>query len=127
MLCGWEAAECITSFLNSLSLAPHPDTSLGMGLCQPPSEAMIVLSSFGPPAMRPIRANPMMCFQGRIDYRPSGLDCVLTGEERSIADHGVAEKPLVGSFLSWLVLEFLIAKSKIEGFEVSPVTEKSST
>ena len=69
----------------------------------------------------------MMCLQDWIDYRPSGLDCVLTGEERSIADHGVAAKPLVGSFLSWLVLEFLIAKSKIDGFEVRTVTEKSST
>ena len=40
-----------------------------------------------------------------IDHRPSGLDRVLTGEERSIADHGVAQKPLVGRFLSRLFFE----------------------
>jgi hypothetical protein len=34
-----------------------------------------------------------------IDHRPSGLDCVLTSKERSIADHGVAQEPLVGRFL----------------------------
>ena len=37
-----------------------------------------------------------------IDHRPGGLNCVLTGEERSIAGHGVAQKPLVGRFLSRL-------------------------
>jgi hypothetical protein len=35
-----------------------------------------------------------------IDDRLGGLNCVLTGEERSIAGHGVAQKPLVGRFLS---------------------------
>jgi len=34
-----------------------------------------------------------------IDHRPGGLDRVFTGEERSIAGHGVAQKPLVGRFL----------------------------
>ena len=42
----------------------------------------------------------MVCFQDWIDHRPGGLDCVLAGEERAIAGHGVAQKPLVGRFLS---------------------------
>jgi hypothetical protein len=35
-----------------------------------------------------------------IDHRPGGLNCVLTGEECTIADQGIAQKPLVGRFLS---------------------------
>ena len=35
-----------------------------------------------------------------IDHGPGGLDRVLTGEERSIADQGIAQKPLVGQFVS---------------------------
>jgi hypothetical protein len=49
-----------------------------------------VSASFGPPTMAPVGANPLMCLKDWIDYRPSNLDCVLTGEERSIADLPVA-------------------------------------
>ena len=47
----------------------------------------------------------MVCFQDWIDHRPGGLDCVLAGEERAIARHGVAQKPLVGRFLSRLLFK----------------------
>jgi len=40
-----------------------------------------------------------------IDHRPCGLNRVLTGKERSIAGHGVAQKPLVRRFLSRLFFE----------------------
>jgi hypothetical protein len=37
-----------------------------------------------------------------IDHHPGSLNRILTGEERSIADHGVAQKPLIGGFCPWL-------------------------
>jgi hypothetical protein len=40
-----------------------------------------------------------------IDHGPGGLNCVLTGKKRSIADHGVAQKPLVRRFLPVLFFE----------------------
>ena len=105
----WMASICIC-FGNRLLLRfsagarRHPDASLVLGLCQPPSEAMIVSASFGPQLPRLIGANAVVCFQDWIDHRPGGLHCVLAGEERSIAGHGVAQKPLVGRFLSRSVL-----------------------
>jgi hypothetical protein len=33
-----------------------------------------------------------------IDHGPSGLNRTFTGEERSVAGHGVAQKPFVGRF-----------------------------
>src|SRR6185312_1055298 len=63
------------------------------------------VSLFRPPTAAPIGANPVVRFQDRIDHLPRGLDRVLTGEERSIAVHGVAQKPLVGHFLSRLFFE----------------------
>ncbi len=47
----------------------------------------------------------MVRLEDWIDHRPRGLDRVLTGEERSIAVHRVAQKPLVGHFLSRLFFE----------------------
>jgi hypothetical protein len=38
--------------------------------------------------MAPAGSNPVVRLEDRIDYRPSGLDRVLTGEERS-SDVGV--------------------------------------
>ena len=58
------------------------------------------VSLFRPPSAAPIGTNAVVCFQDWIDHRPGGLDCVLAGEERSIAGHGVTQKPLVGRFLS---------------------------
>ena len=49
--------------------------------------------------------NSVVCFQDWIDYRPGRLDCVLAGEERSIARHGVAQESLVRRFLSLLFFE----------------------
>ena len=40
-----------------------------------------------------------------IDHRPRGLNRVFARKERSIADHGVAQKPLVGRLLSRLIFE----------------------
>jgi hypothetical protein len=40
-----------------------------------------------------------------IDDRPRGFDCVLTGEKRSVAAHGIAQEPLVGRFVSRSFLE----------------------
>jgi hypothetical protein len=40
-----------------------------------------------------------------IDHRPGSLHRVLTREESSIADHGVAQESLVRRFLSLLFLE----------------------
>jgi hypothetical protein len=42
----------------------------------------------------------MVCLQDWIDHGPSGLNSILTGEERAITRHGVAQKPFVGRFLS---------------------------
>ena len=47
----------------------------------------------------------MMVLKDWIDHRPCCLNCVLTGEERSIAGHGVAQEPLVGRFLSRLFFD----------------------
>ena len=55
--------------------------------------------------MAPVRSNPVVRLEDWTDHRPRGLDRVLTGEERSIAVHGVAQKPLVGHFLSRLFFE----------------------
>ena len=41
-----------------------------------------------------------MGFNDWVDHRPGSLNRVLTGEERPVADHGVAQKPLVGRILS---------------------------
>jgi hypothetical protein len=41
----------------------------------------------------------MVLLKHWIDHRPGGLNRVLTGEERSISRHGVAQKPLIGCFL----------------------------
>jgi hypothetical protein len=40
-----------------------------------------------------------------LDHRPRGLNCFLTSEERPVADHGVAQQPLVGRFLSRLLFD----------------------
>jgi hypothetical protein len=50
--------------------------------------------------MAPVGSNPVVRLEYRIDYRPSGFDRVLTGEERSIPVHRIAQKPFIGRFLS---------------------------
>jgi hypothetical protein len=57
------------------------------------------------PAAALVGASPMVRFKDWLDHRPGCLDRVLTGEERSIASHGVAQKALVGRFLSQLFFE----------------------
>ena len=63
------------------------------------------VSLFRPPTAALVGASPVVRFKDRLDHRPGGLDRVLAGEERSIAGHGVAQKPLVGRFLSRLFFE----------------------
>jgi len=46
-----------------------------------------------------------MGLKNRIDHRPGGLNRVFTGEKRSIAGHGITQKPLVGCFLSRLFFD----------------------
>ena len=40
-----------------------------------------------------------------LDHRPGGLNRVLTGEQRAVTGHGVAQEPLVGWFFSWLFFD----------------------
>ncbi len=47
----------------------------------------------------------MVGFEYRIDHGPGGLNRVLTGEERSVADHRVAQESLVRRFLTCLLLD----------------------
>jgi len=47
----------------------------------------------------------MVCLQDWIDHGPGVLHRILTGEERSIAGHGIAQKPFVGRFLSRLLFK----------------------
>ena len=49
----------------------------------------------------PIR---VMVFENRIDHRPGGVDRVLPGKQGSVSGHGSAQKPLVRTFLSLLVI-----------------------
>ena len=46
-----------------------------------------------------------MVLKDWVDYRPGSLNRVLAGEQRSVADHGVGQKPLVGRFLPALFFE----------------------
>jgi hypothetical protein len=61
---------------------------------------MIASASFGPQVSL-VRANPVVVFEDWIDHRPSGFHCVFPREECAVASHGVAQEPLVGSFLIW--------------------------
>ena len=42
----------------------------------------------------------MVVLEDGIDHRPSGLNCILTGEERSVAGHGVAQESFIGRLFS---------------------------
>ena len=44
----------------------------------------------------------MVIFEDRFDHRPGSFDGVFTREKRTVSSHGVAQKPLVGWFFSWL-------------------------
>ena len=46
----------------------------------------------------------MVRLKDRLDDSPGRLDRILTGEYRSIAGHGICQKPLVGRFLSRIFL-----------------------
>jgi hypothetical protein len=59
------------------------------------------IGSFRTPSVPLVRANAVVGFENRIDYRPSGFYRVFPREECAVASHGVAQKPLVRSFLAW--------------------------
>jgi len=56
-------------------------------------------SLFWTPAAALVWANLGVVFQDRIDDRPGSFHGILTCEKRSIAGHGIAQKPLVGRFV----------------------------
>ena len=57
---------------------------------------------FWSPTAARIGPNPSVFLEDRIDYHPRRFDRVFTGEQRAVADHRVAQEPLVGGFLSRL-------------------------
>ena len=59
------------------------------------------ISLFRTPSVSLVRTNPVVGFEDGIDHRPGGFHCVFPREQRTVASHGVAQKPLVGSFPSW--------------------------
>jgi len=63
------------------------------------------VSLFRSPAAALVGASPVVGPKNWIDHCPRGLNRAFTRKERSIADHGVAQKPLVGRFLSRLIFE----------------------
>src|SRR5271169_6809832 len=63
------------------------------------------VSFLRPPSESLVGPNPMVCLQDWIDPGPGGLHRILTGEERSIAGHGIAQKPFIGRFLSRLLFQ----------------------
>src|SRR5512135_458500 len=74
------------------------------------------ISLFRSPATAFVGAGPAGGLKDRVDHRPGGLNRVLSGEERSIASHGISQKPLVGRFLSRLLfnqIEFLLVSDEL--------------
>jgi hypothetical protein len=55
---------------------------------------------FRTPAAALVRTNPVMGFEDWIDHRPSSFHRIFPCEERAVAGHGIAQKSLVGRFLS---------------------------
>ena len=74
---------------------------------------------FRSPSARLVRASRVAGHENWLDNRPGGLNGVLAGEERTVAGHGVTQKPLVGRFLSRLFFNqvefFLIANELRSG------------
>jgi hypothetical protein len=58
------------------------------------------VSLLRPPGVAFVQANAVMVLEDRIDHNPRGLNRIFSREERAVAGHGVAEKPLVGRFVS---------------------------
>src|ERR1035437_10638520 len=63
------------------------------------------VSRFRPPAAALVGAHRLVGLQDWIDHRPGGLNRILTGKERSVADHGIAQKALIGRILSRLLVK----------------------
>src|ERR1022692_4540013 len=82
------------------------------------------ISLLGPPAAAPVMDCPMVALEDPVDHRPSSLHSVLAGEECSIADHGVAQKPLVrclfsGPFINQVELSLLASKLLARALDAS--------
>src|ERR1035441_449675 len=58
------------------------------------------VSVFRSPAAAFVNMNTVMVLENRIDHDPRGLNRVFSSEERAVAGHGVAKKPLVGRFVA---------------------------
>src|ERR1700677_2326031 len=52
------------------------------------------------PRVALVRADAVVRLKDGINHSPGGLNCVLTGEKRSVASHRVAQKPFVGHLFS---------------------------
>jgi hypothetical protein len=46
----------------------------------------------------------MVGLEDTVDDGPCGLNCVFTGKERAVADHGITQKALIGRFVSGLFI-----------------------
>ena len=87
------------------------------------------ISLFRPPTASFVRPNAVMGFEDRIDYRPCGLNRVFPREERAVAGHGVAEKPLVGRFVArplFRHVELLLLSDEIFARELYAGSESTS-
>ena len=62
------------------------------------------VSLFGPPGAAFVATSRVMVLENSIDYLPCGFNRVLTGEERPVTLHGVAQKAFVRRFLTWLLI-----------------------
>ena len=68
-----------------------PGRFLGSGVVPKAVRSNDRVSLFWSPAVASVKASLVVFLKDWIDHRPGGLDRVFTGEERSIADHGVAQ------------------------------------
>src|SRR5579862_186938 len=82
--------------------APSSGCLLGSGVVPTAVCSDDRVSLFRPPAAALVRERPVVGLQDWVNHRPGGLNRVLTGEERAVAGHGVAQQPLVRRFRSRL-------------------------
>ena len=89
--------------ISAVSATPAAGSSsgrlLGSGVVPTAVRSDDRVSLFRPPTAALVGANPVVGLKDWIDHRPGGLNRVFTGEERSIAGHGVPQEPRVGRFL----------------------------
>ncbi len=52
------------------------------------------VSLFRPPSSAFVAGNREMVLEDPIDHLPCGFNCILACEERTVALHGIAQKPM---------------------------------